>query len=53
MEHIAWDHLDPIQQAQLAHLRPDVYQKVKDEQLEAQMDEQGLIKKEGEKDARE
>lgn len=50
MDNIAFDYLDPIQQAQLAHLRPDVYNRIKEEQREAQMDEQRLEEKVGDKE---
>ena len=49
MDNIAWEYLDPIQQAQLAHLRPDVYNRIKDEERESQMDEQILREKVGDK----
>ena len=31
--HIAWDYLDPIQKAQIAILRPDIYKVLQEELL--------------------
>jgi len=49
MEHIAFEYLDPLQKAQIAHLRPDIYNRIKDEIDENQMDEQRLNEREGDR----
>ena len=30
-DHIAWDYLSDLQKAQLAHCRPDIYLKIKED----------------------